>query len=331
MLRRSLVIVALAAVAAGCNGGGATAPAIHTGVTAPTATPTPTPTPTPAQHLYVGNDNTPGGIRQYSLPLTAASVANFTIASNNVTAVALDASGNLAAGDFAGNLTYFAAPLSGTSTPAAAFKNGAAVGNGQIAFTTAGAFWVATEANSVNQFTPPFSNASTPSGNVTNAALVTSLGTAFDTAQNLYISNAGTGATVINCTSGIGTCSDLVVYAPPYTGAPIITPNIATTAYRKIAVSSTQLFATSVAGATGKVDVYTLPITATSTPAFQITTGVNDPEAVALDASGNLYIGNVTNATIAVYAPPFSANSAPTLSLQVSTGAFAIFGIAIGK
>lgn len=322
MLRRSLVIVALAALAAGCN----STPTFHNAITPPT----PSPSPGPVQHLYVGNDNTPGGIKQYTLPLTAASVANFTIASNNVTSVAVDATGNLAVGDFAGNLSYFTAPLSGTSTPAAAFKNGTASNDGQIAFTTAGTFWAATDANSVNAFTPPFSNASTPSGNVTNAALAESIGVAFDTAQNLYISNAGTGATLINCTSGIGTCSGLVVYALPYTGAPITTPNIASTVYRKVALSATQLFATSVAGATGKVDVYALPITSSSTPAFQITMGVDDPEGIALDASGNVYVGNLANSTITVYAPPFSANSAPTVSLQI-TGAFEIFGIAIGK
>jgi hypothetical protein len=286
------------------------------------------PSPTP-QHLYVGNDNTPGGIMQYTLPLTASSTPNFTIASNNVVAVALDPGGNLAVGDNAAHLQFFTAPLSGASTPAAAFANGAASNNGQIAFTNAGDFWVATVSNRVNAFTHPFSNASTPSAFVTDAAMVSTIGAAFDAAQNLYISNAGIG-TAITCSSGAGTCSNLLVYAPPYTGAPIITPNVASTAYRKIAVSATQLFVASVANSPGKVDVYTLPITAASVPAFSLTTGVNTPEALALDAAGNLYIGNLSDATVAVYAPPIAAGKTPSLILKVSTGAFAIFGMAVG-
>ena len=247
-----------------------------------------------------------------------------------MTAVADDASGDLAVGDNAGHLQFFTAPLSGTSTPSAAFNNGTATNDGQIAFTTAGDFWAAGVSNRVNAFTHPFSNASTPSAFVTDAALVSAIGAAFDAAQNLYVSNAGTG-TAITCTSGAGTCSNLLVYARPYTGAPIVTPNVASTAYRKVAISATQLFACSVAGATGKVDVYALPITAASTPAFSITTGLNTPEGIALDPSGNLYVGNLSNATVAVYAPPFSAASAPTLAFTVSLDAFALFGIAIGK
>ena len=99
--------------------------------------------------------------------------------------------------------------------------------------------------------------------------------------------------------------------------------------YRKIALSSTQLFVASVAGAPGRVDVYTLPITAASVPAFSMT-NVNTPEAMAMDSSGNLYVGNLTDATIRVFAPPFSASSTPTTTLTL-TGTFALFGIAVGK
>jgi hypothetical protein len=293
------------------------------------------------QHLYVGNDNTPGQVLQFNLPLTASSTSNFAIVSNNVVAVAPDASGNLAVGDNAGNLQFFTTPLSGSSTPAAAFKNGAASNNGQIAFTSAGDFWAATVSNRVNAFTHPFSNASTPSGFVTNAALVSVIGTAFDSAQNLYIANAGTGnaAACAGTSSPGGGCgSNLFVYAPPYTGAPIITPNVinypfssASTAYRKIAVSATRLFAASVANAPGRVDVYNLPITAASTPAFNLQTGVNTPEGLALDPAGNLYIGNLSDATVTVYSAPITAASVPSSIFKVSNGAFAIFGIAVGR
>jgi hypothetical protein len=317
MIRRLLFIVGFAAVMAGCNGGSASPPPFHTGVFVPTPTPSPTPVP---QHLYVGNDNTPGTIQQYTIPITGTSTPNFSIASNNVVTVALDAAGNLAAGDNAGHLQFFTAPLSGTSTPAAAFNNGTASNNGQNVFTTAGDMFDSTAGNRVNFFTHPFTNATTPSSSITSPLLTGAIGTGLDAAQNLYIANAGAGSV-----------SNLYVYAPPYTGTPIITPGVASTAYRKLALSATQLFVCSVFGATGRVDVYTLPITATSAPAFAITTGMNVPEGIALDAAGNLYVGNLSDATVRVYAPPFSATSAPTVALTVGPAPFAIFGIAIGK
>ena len=337
MFRRPLIIVALAALATACNGGSSSPPPFFTGTAAPTPSPTPSPAP---QHLYVGNDNTPGQVLQFTLPLTMSTTSNFAIASNNVVAVAIDAAGNLAVGDNAGHLQFYTAPLSGASVPAATFNNGTATNNGQIAFTGSD-FAVATVSNRVNGFTHPFSNASTPSQFVTDPGMVSDIGTAFDPAQNLYISNAGTGSAAAcagTLSPGGGCGSNIYVYAPPYTGAPIITPNVinfpfasARTTYRKIAVSATRLYAASVAEAQGRVDVYNLPITAASVPAFSLQSGVNTPEGLALDAAGNLYIGNLTDATITVYSAPITAGSVPSLIYKVSTGAFAIFGIAIGK
>jgi hypothetical protein len=109
---------------------------------------------------------------------------------------------------------------------------------------------------------------------------VSAIGTAFDAAQNLYISNAG----VVNTAFCAATSSP--------NGAPTVTPMVtgpyssATTAYRKIAVNATQLYAANVADTPGWIDVYNLPITVSSTP---------------------------------------------SLIFKVSTGAFAIFGIAVGK
>ncbi len=85
------------------------------------------------------------------------------------------------------------------------------------------------------------------------------------------------------------------------------------------------------ANGSGRVDVYNLPITAASTPVFALSTGVNTPEGLALDPAGNLYIGNLSDATVTVYSAPITAGSAPSLIFKVSTGAFAIFGIAVGK
>ena len=270
--------------------------------------------------LYVGNDHTPGVVQQYSLPISASSTPSFSIASNNVVALGLDAKGNLAVGALGGALTFFPAPLSGSSTPSATFNNGAAGNVGQITFTAAGDFFTTSFGNSVNMFTHPFSNATVPSMSITNASISSAGGVAVDAAQNLYISNTGG--------SGSNTYGNLIVYAPPYTGLPIVTVPAIGANYRKVAISATQLFVASVAG-TGRIDVYTLPING-SLPAFSITNGANLPEAVALDAAGNLYVGNLGSSTLNVYGPPFSASSAPAVTLTAGPAPFSLFSIAIG-
>ena len=271
------------------------------------------------QHLYVGNDKPAGGISQYTLPLTVAATANFTFPLANAVDMISDAAGNLVAADNAGHVFLFAKPLSAASTPTATFNNAGSTANGQLVITPDGALIAATQGTSLNVFTPPFTNATVSTSKITAAALSSGIGAALDSSANLYVGNTPTGGG-----------SDLVVFAPPYTDS-VNTPLVTGTLYRKITISTTQLFVTSVANAPGRVDVYTLPITQSSTPAFSIVNGVNTPETVALDSEGHLYVGNLNDATIAVYSPPFSAGSTPDLTLPIGNPATtAIFGISIG-
>ncbi|MGD0278569.1 MAG: hypothetical protein ABSC11_04605, partial [Smithella sp.] len=143
----------------------------------------------PQQHLYVGNDRSPGEILQYTLPITSASTPTMTIASNNVTCLAVDDAGNLAAGDYAGHLWIFDAPLTSASTASAAFNNGSAKGNGQILFNSAGDLFASTEDTSVNVFTPPCSSASTVSQSITDAGITSAMGAALDAGGNLIVSS----------------------------------------------------------------------------------------------------------------------------------------------
>jgi hypothetical protein len=266
------------------------------------------------QHLYVGNDNPAGGVQQYTIPVSNSSTSNFLVPGNSVVAVALDATGGMIVGELSGALKYFTPPLSGASVPTATFSNGGASNNGQSAFLPSGDLFAATIGNKVNRFSPPFTNSSTPTQTITLAG-GSAIGVGFDAAQNLYVSNAA-GA------------SSIFVYAPPYTGAPLITPALPGVAYRKLTIIGNQLFVNDVAGTFGKVDVYNLPLTVTSAPAFSITNGINSPEGAAADLSGRLYIGNLSNATVTVYSAPFSAASAPIATVTASAGSFAIFGIA---
>ncbi|HEV7485154.1 MAG TPA: hypothetical protein VGQ65_05690 [Thermoanaerobaculia bacterium] len=266
------------------------------------------------QHLYVGDDNVAGGVQQYTIPVSNASTPNFEVPANSVLSMAINASGGMAVGLLGGNIQFFNPPLSGASVPAATFSNGGASDNGQIAFLPSGDFFAATSSTKVNRFSPPFTNGSTPSQTITVAGTAF-IGLGFDAGQNLYLSNSAGG-------------SNLYVYAPPYTGAPVITPLIAGSAYRELTIIGNQLFVGDVSGTLGKVDVYNLPLTIASTPAFSITNGVNTPEGAASDLSNRLYIGNLGNATVTVYTAPFSAASVPVATVTAGSGSFAIFGIA---
>jgi hypothetical protein len=277
-------------------------------------------TPVATEHLYVGNDKAGASILQFTLPITSTSTPSVTVAPTtgtaNLTALALDAAGDLATADNAGHLAIFKAPITSSSTASATFSNGTASNDGQLAFNTAGALLAATVSTKVNVFNPPLSNTSTPAQSVTDASLTSAIGAALDSSGNLVVSNAGAGS------------STLTVFAPPFSSASFVTPAAAGTAYRKVALNTNQLFVASVSGTTGQIDVYNLPLSASSAPVFSMT-NVNVPEALAFDSHGNLYVGNLGDATIRVFTPPFSASSTPSVTLTV-TGA-AIFGIAIGK
>ena len=266
-----------------------------------------------AQHLYVGNNAVGGVIRQFSLPISSSSTSNFDVPFGGAISVEADASGNVAAGDLAGNIEFFAAPLSGSSTPSAVFTNGGGTGAYQIAFTPGGDMFVASTSQ-VHRFNRPFRNGQVPDQTIAVSGFG-ALGVALDAAQNLYVTNAATN-------------SNVQVYAPPYTGVPIGTAQMPKF-YRKLAMSPTQLFVAASGPGTGSVDVFTLPLVQGSAPAFSITLGTNLPEAVALDSIGNLYVGNLGSGTVTMYRPPFSSSSAPVATLTLSN--FSIFGIAVER
>jgi len=269
------------------------------------------------QVLYVGNDNTPGGIQQYTLPITGSSTPNFTFAANNTTAVAVAPSGGVAIGDFSGNLQIFAAPLSSASTPYATFANGAGSNTGALLFNPQGDLFASTTGTTVNHFIGPFTNASVPTQIITTAGLTAATGLAMapNASQSLYVADSGAAG------------GSIFYFPAPYTTSTVHTPAIAGTAYRKIAISGGQLFAASVTPGNGHIDVYDLPLTNASVPAFAITTGLNTPEAVDFDAGGRLFVGNLGGSNVLVYSTTFSAGSAPGTTMPDAVN---IFGIAIG-
>jgi sugar lactone lactonase YvrE len=280
------------------------------------------------EFLYLGDDSSPGFLYQYSLPLTAASLPNLAIPANNIDAVAADAQGHLVAGSYDGNVYYFDGASSSSSSPTAVFKNGVTNGIVALALSNAGEIWITDEESKLNGFVAPYTDGSTPLLFIDGGAGNGYIGIAIDSAGLIYVSNPDIG-TASNCTGGAYQCSNLSVFAPPYDGPPIVTPNIADDGLRKIALSPTQLFVASIGIGAGCVYVYDLPITATSVPAFSLKTGVNFPESVAVDSQGNLYVGNLNDATVTVFNAPVTSASLP--SLIIHGAARALYAMAIGS
>ncbi|HZO92957.1 MAG TPA: hypothetical protein VFB22_04255, partial [Candidatus Baltobacteraceae bacterium] len=215
-------------------------------------------------------------------------------------------SGLVAAQAVGGPTRMLAQPVASSSAVSASFGSS----NTFPAFAPTGQFY-SSAGTSLQIYTPPFTNASTPSSTITFPIGISSV--AVDSAGNIYINNGSTG--IAAATSG-GTITANITIAGKF--------------YREMVLSSTQLFACNISGGTGSVDVFTLPLTNASTPAFSIT-AVNGPEGCALDSTGNLYVANVNDGTISRFAAPFSGSSTANLTLTVvNPNTDAIFGIAIG-
>jgi hypothetical protein len=293
-----------------------------------TKTPMPPGPPPGTQHLYT--NGALGHAVQFALPLTSATptpTATLSLATaSNASALAVDSAGNVAVGAIDGSISIFNAPITGSASASATFKNGTSTSVENLAFNSAGDLFATTFSNSINVFTHPLTSASTPSQVITSVNLTSSVGIVLDSANNLIVSNSLPGPTA----------SNLLVYAPPYTGLPIATVAVPAASYRQMVISGTQLFVVASEVSLSRIDVYNLPITAASSFAFFIRNGIFGGSAtgdgVAVDSSGNLYAGLSGNTgppdmgAIRIYVPPFSAASDPT----VTNGVFGT-SLAIGK
>jgi hypothetical protein len=311
--RRTLCLFAVAFIAclAACGGS--------------TKSPLPPGPPPGTQHLYT--NGTTGHALQFPLPLTgSAPSATLSLpTASDVSAVAVDSAGNVAVGAVNGSISIFNGPIIGSSSASATFKNGTSTFVDTLAFNSVGDLFATSFTNQINVFTHPLTSASTPSQVITSANLTSAFGVALDSANNLIVSNSPTPAG-----------SNLLVYAPPYTGLPIATAVVPAASYRQMAISGTQLFVVNSQVSLSKIEVYNLPITAASAPAFLISNGLFggsvSGSGVALDSSGNLYaglsgnLGTTDSGGVRLYIPPFSGASAP----NVTTGVFAVT-MAVGK
>jgi sugar lactone lactonase YvrE len=312
MLRRSLCVIVLAALLVGCNGGSASPPPFDAGVA-------------PLGHLYILSNSTPGELRQYALPITETSAHTLAIRPIGSFGLAVGPNGAVAVSD-PGRVLFYDAPLSSGSVPAVSLSVTPNTAN-QLAFTSAGRLVVTDYGPSVRIYDPPFKASTAPSTTITAPGLTIAWSVALDAVQKLYVANSGQND------------QSIFVFDPPYTQATIVRRPIpaGTPAGQGLALSATQLFVLAASSqGRGRIDVYDLPITAASTPAFSMAR-VPFPNGIAVDSAGNLYVTDNTNAMLHVFAPPFSAQSVPRISVAIpynlgqNPTAFALTAIAIGK
>lgn len=263
---------------------------------APTATPTPAPTSTPAatQHLYVA-DGSGGNVLEYTSPFSASSTPTVNLKiGGSVWGVASD-SRYVAVEDSTGYIYIFAQPLSASASPMAQFKAG---GSGaQLLFDSSGNLYTGDQGAEILEYSPPFSNTSTPANVINGTAASFSL--AMDYNRNLYAGDLG--------------MNRIEVFASPYTAAPT---QVAQPGTYGLASYATYLYGADAMGT--KIDVYDLPLTTSSTPAFTIAN--TDPHALAADTStGTLYVGDQQGGkgagSVDVYAQPLSGSSTPAYSI----------------
>lgn len=263
---------------------------------APTSTPTVAPTSTPAgtQHLYVANGSG-GNVLEYTSPFSSASAPSVKLnIGGNVWGVASDSS-YVAVEDSTGFIYIFAQPLSSSASPVAQFQAGSQ--GAQLLFDSAGNLYTGDERTEVLEYSPPFSSTSTPAKVINGTTASFSL--AMDYNNNLYAGDLG--------------MNQIEIFASPYTSSPT---QVAQPGTYGLASYATYLYG---ADASGKaIDVYNLPMTSGSTPAFTIAN--TDPHALAADVStGTLYVGDQHGGTgsgsIDVYSQPLSGASTPAYTM----------------
>jgi len=274
------------------------------------------PTPPPgSNHLYVA-DAFDSALLVFSLPISNTSTPT-VFGVSPIYSVAADPGSNSFAVSAGGTAAIFTRPLTGSSSPYATLNQGTA-SSGYAFFGSGGKLYVSTQGPQVNVWAPPFASASAPTTISSATGPTSSLGLAFDGAGNLYVTNSDA-------------THALDVFSPPYTSAPLVLTN-AGTQLRDCLVIGQELFVSDVGDVSGgQVVVYNLPLTAASTPAFTMQNGAAEPEGLATDGAGNLYVANFGNGAIAVYTPPFTSAGAPAVYLPANGGSGDIFGITIGS
>jgi hypothetical protein len=269
--------------------------------TAPPPAPPPPPPPA-AQHLYLGQDDVPGKILVYDLPLSASSTPAVSVPYNANVSLSVNST-TLAANRISDyTVSLFRLPLTSASVPYATLP----VGLLETPLLLPGGALDLAGPDTIHVYSTPFTSASTSSSLILTP-LLSAHTLAVDPSGKIYAANANR----IEVISGGAVTT---TFSAP-----------AGTAFDALAASATQLFACEGTGFASHVYIYPLPLTTTATPTVTMNSGTIGANGCALDASGNLYI--TWGPTLVVFAPPFTSSSTAKLSLSINGGAS---GIAIG-
>jgi sugar lactone lactonase YvrE len=160
-------------------------------------------------------------------------------------------------------------------------------------------------------------------------------GIARDSSGNLYVANQNVSSVTVYAAGATGNSAPTAIIAGANTG--LISPTgITLDANRKIYVANPG----SLGGGPDSITVYATGSSGNVTPTATITgsaTGLANPTAITLDASGNIYVANSGSQiggvdSITVYPAGSNGNAPPSATISgVSTGLAVPWGIAVGS
>ncbi len=311
------------------------------------ATPAPTPTPSPAlgPNLYVADGGS--GLLKYVPPFSASSQPVARVAGGGAGYIGAAADDDyVATMDFGSlNVYLFAQPFTSSSKPVVTTAGLMTADTGaQLAFDRSGKLWTATNGNEVAEFAPPFTNGMGPS--FVSSDFHATQAVSIDPSFTVYVvDDSKSGATIDAMPLPYYNLDPSMVAPAPPPGSQF--------GLTGIAVAGNKLFV----GDAGnlRICVYDLPLTSTSLPSaiFPGPPGIEGGYyyySLAVDAAGNLYVGdgadfgiNViaaqprarrrpagggTQGGIYVYRPPFTSSSTP--AFEITNGVSDVLGLNFG-
>jgi hypothetical protein len=298
------------------------------------------------QYLFVADceincnqSSNPDAVLVYAPPYTGAPVATITTGIFNPVSLAIDGSGRVYVANCVtcwvthpDTVTVYAPPFSDSSAPVTTVAFGVSHPT-KILLNSSGDLFVAgcTQPCTgivLNRYQAPLTDDSAPANALTNA-WDGFVAMTMDSKDNLLVANCSA-----SCSGS--TPDSLLAYAPPnYSGTPVSVTNgipdpmsLGVDGSGHVFVGGT-LTCTLPPCGLSQVTAYAAPYTSTSAPIATLANGINFPEAMTVDSSGNLYVANGGALDVTEYPAPGFSDASPT-TLFGSSG-YSGSGIAIDQ